>query len=155
MEQERFYSIGEVAEILDIPASTLRYYDKKGMIPFVARSEGGVRRFTDADIDWLRMVEYLKMSGMTISEIQEYIKLFQEGDRSIEQRRRLVHSRRNKILQQIEELQETLGFITYKCWYYDTAAKTGTCDVPRNMPEEEMPPKMAEILRNCRIRSRH
>ena len=155
MAQERMYSIGEISDILDLPASTIRYYESKGILSDVTRSEGGMRRFSEADIDWLRMIEHLKMSGMTIAEIQEYVKLFRQGDASIEARRKLVHGRRNELLKQMGELQETLSFITYKCWYYDTAAEAGTCDAPRTMPEEEMPPEMAAILRKCQIHSRH
>ena len=35
------YTIGEMAKMLGVPASTLRYYDKEGLLPFVARSSGG------------------------------------------------------------------------------------------------------------------
>ena len=37
------YTVGEMAKLLDIPASTLRYYDKEGLLPFVERSSGGIR----------------------------------------------------------------------------------------------------------------
>ena len=30
------YTVGEMAKMLDVPASTLRYYDKEGLLPFVA-----------------------------------------------------------------------------------------------------------------------
>lgn len=149
MDRERTYTISEAAEILGLAASAIRYYDKKGILPAVERSDGGVRRFSESDIDWLRMVQHLKMSGMSIAEIQEFTALYQRGDESIQQRRELVHARRRKILQQMEELQDTLDFITYKCWYYDIAAEAGTCDVPSNMPEEEMPPEMLAILKKC------
>ena len=36
------YTIGEMAKMLGVPASTLRYYDKEGLLPFVARSSGGM-----------------------------------------------------------------------------------------------------------------
>ena len=39
------YTVGEMAKLLDIPASTLRYYDKEGLLPFVERSSGGIRPF--------------------------------------------------------------------------------------------------------------
>ena len=35
------YTVGEMAKMLDVPASTLRYYDKEGLLPFVERSPGG------------------------------------------------------------------------------------------------------------------
>lgn len=55
----------------------------------------------------------------------------------------------------IAEIQETFGFITYKCWYYDTAAEAGTCEVPRTMSEEGTPPEIANILRKRSVQSRH
>lgn len=42
------YTVGEMAKMLDVPASTLRYYDKEGLLPFVARSSGGIRLFQDS-----------------------------------------------------------------------------------------------------------
>lgn len=49
------YTIGEMAKMLGVPASTLRYYDKEGLLPFVARSSGGIRQFRESDIEWLRV----------------------------------------------------------------------------------------------------
>ena len=60
------YSIGEVAEIIGVPTSTLRYYDKEGILPFVKRTEGNVRSFTDEDLEWLRVIECLKKTKMSI-----------------------------------------------------------------------------------------
>ena len=40
------YTVGEMAKLLDIPASTLRYYDKEGLLPFVERSSGGIQNST-------------------------------------------------------------------------------------------------------------
>lgn len=39
------YTVGEMAQKLGVPASTLRYYDKEGLLPFVERSSGGIRMF--------------------------------------------------------------------------------------------------------------
>ena len=51
------YSIGEVSEMLAIPISTLRYYDKKGLLPLIERTNGNIRVFSDMDIRWLNMIE--------------------------------------------------------------------------------------------------
>lgn len=55
MELKNGYSIGEAAKALDIPASTIRYYEKNGLLPHIGRTEGGIRSFTDADLDLLRL----------------------------------------------------------------------------------------------------
>lgn len=151
MELKNGYSIGEAAKALDIPASTIRYYEKNGLLPHIGRTEGGIRSFTDADLDLLRLIGHLKMSGMSLQEIGEFVRLSELGDESIEDRRALVHGRREKILEQIEDLNRTLRFIEYKCWFYDTAAAAGTCEVPRKMPKEEMPPELLAILEECQI----
>lgn len=40
-----FYTIGEMAKKMGVAPSTLRYYDKEGLLPFVERSGGGIRMF--------------------------------------------------------------------------------------------------------------
>lgn len=47
------YTVGEMAKLLEVPASTLRYYDKEGLLPFVERSSGGIRMFQESDFEWL------------------------------------------------------------------------------------------------------
>ena len=54
------YTVGEMAKRLGVPASTLRYYDKEGLLPFVGRSSGGIRVFEEKDFEWLRIIECLK-----------------------------------------------------------------------------------------------
>ena len=43
-----FYTVGEMAKILNAAPSTLRYYDKEVLHPYVVRSESGVRIFKDS-----------------------------------------------------------------------------------------------------------
>ncbi len=60
--------------MLHVPASTLRYYDKEGLLPSVERTSGGIRMFKDDDIEWLRIIDCLKRPGCR-SDIREYIAL--------------------------------------------------------------------------------
>ncbi|KRN53998.1 hypothetical protein IV84_GL000684 [Pediococcus damnosus] len=54
------YSIGEVAEKMGTNTSTLRYYDKKGLLPFVDRDAAGRRKFKDNDFNFLKVINCLK-----------------------------------------------------------------------------------------------
>ena len=65
------YTVGEMAKKIGVAPSTLRYYDKEGLLPFVERSGGGMRMFMDSDLDWLRIIECLKRTGMPIKEIRQ------------------------------------------------------------------------------------
>ena len=88
------YTVGEMAKRLDVPASTLRYYDKEGLLPFVARSPGGMRIFQDADLEWLKVIGCLKKAGMSIKNIRVYIELAMQGDETIDQRLELFRNQR-------------------------------------------------------------
>ena len=147
----KMYTIGDAAAELGMPASTIRFYEKNGLIPNQQRSSDGRRLFDEDDMEWMRFVERLKVSGMPIKEIREYIQLYIAGDSTIEERRRIVYERRAAIDAQIEELMLARDFIDYKCWFYDIAAESGTCDTPRNMPFDELPDKIKDIKAKCRI----
>ena len=147
----KMYTIGDAAEELGMPASTIRFYEKNGLIPNMQRSGSGIRLFDEDDLEWMRFVERLKVSGMPIKEIRDYIKLYLEGDSTIEERRRIVYERRAAIEKQLEELKLARDFIEYKCWFYDVAAELGTCDTPRTMPVDELPDNIKRIKAKCRI----
>ena len=122
------YSIKEVADILGLPASTIRYYDKQGLLPFVERSDSGYRRFSENDIELLKLIECLKKTNMPIKDIRQFTAWLQQGDASIEQRQQMFLERRRAVEEQIEQLQETLKVIDDKCWYYDGILNT--CSEP-------------------------
>ena len=65
------YTVGEMAKKLDVPASTLRYYDKEGLLPFVERSSGGIRMFQESDFEWLQVIGCMKKAGMSIRDIRQ------------------------------------------------------------------------------------
>lgn len=141
------YTVGEMAKALHVAPSTLRYYDKEGLLPFVERSEGGIRMFKDSDFEWLSIIECLKKTGMPIKEIKHFIDWCMEGDSSIEQRLELIDRQREAVKQQMKQMQETLDMLEYKHWYYETAKKAGTCDVHKNMSEKDIPKKYRDILK--------
>lgn len=134
-----FYTVGEAAKKMNIAPSTLRYYDKEGLLPFVERSNGGIRVFKEKDFSWLAIIECLKKSGLSIKEIKRYMDLTQQGDDTIDERLEIFHKQREKVKKQMEDLQSTLDTLNYKCWYYETAKKAGTTDVPQNMSLDEIP----------------
>lgn len=120
------YTVGEMAKMLDVPASTLRYYDKEGLLPFVARSSGGIRLFQDSDLEWLRVIGCMKKAGMSIKDIRQYIELAMQGNDTIDTRLAMFRHQREVLEAQMAELQHTMSMVDYKCWYYETAQATGT-----------------------------
>ena len=50
------YTIKQAAEIMNVTPTTLRYYDKQGLLPFMERKESGYRVFSDTDIAMLKVI---------------------------------------------------------------------------------------------------
>ena len=120
------YSIGEAAQKAGISASTLRYYEKEGLLPSIKRDKNGIRSFTDEDLQSLRIIECLKATEMPIKDIRKFIDLCADGDNSLQERYELFLDRKAAVQKQIAELQEVAKVIDFKCWYYQTAIEAGT-----------------------------
>ena len=144
------YTVGEMAKLLGIPASTLRYYDREGLLPFVERSSGGIRRFRDSDMEWLRVITCMKSAGMSLRDIREYIQLALRGDDTIEARLRLFLRQRAALEERMEELRRPMGTLVNSCCCYETYPVSGCTDVPQNLPEAKVPPRFRAIRRELR-----
>lgn len=142
------YTVGEMAKIIGVAPSTLRYYDKEGLLPFVERSGSGIRIFGEQDLNTLSIIHCLKQSGLSIKEIKSFIDMVQQGDETIDERLELFEKRRIILEKQIEEMQNTLKVLDYKCWYYQTAKKEGSTEAVDKMPLSKMPKDIAETKKN-------
>ena len=142
------YTIGEMAKKIGVAPSALRYYDKEGLLPFVERSEGGIRMFKDSDIEWLNIIECLKKTGMSIKEIKKFIDWCIEGDSTIDKRLALIDKQRKNVILQIRRMRETLALLNYKHWYYETAKAAGTCAIHKVMNFSDIPEEFRAAKEN-------
>lgn len=144
------YTVGEMAGLLGVTASTLRYYDKEGLLPFVQRSSGGIRMFQDSDFEWLQVIGCMKKAGLSIKDIRQYIEMALQGDDTIQLRLQMFRCQREALQAQMEQLRHTMDMVEYKCWYYETAAAAGSVSVPQHMAEEEVPQRFRAIRQELR-----
>lgn len=146
------YTIGEIAKQLQMTPSTSRYYEKEGLLPFIERSEGGVRIFRESDYAFLRVINCLKATGMQIKDIRRFIQMIAEGDNTINERLELFRKRKAEVERQMEELQDILDVINYKCWFYEVAQKHNDSEYPSTLPDEALPPDMRATRRKLHHR---
>lgn len=123
------YTIKDAAKLMNVPPSTIRYYDKEGLIPFIERKESGYRIFTEEALSALKIIDCLKKTGMPIKDIRQFFQWIDEGDDSLEERYEMFLERKAVVEEQMAELQQIMDTINYKCWYYETALKSGTENV--------------------------
>lgn len=134
------YTIGQVAEMFDLPVSTLRYYDKQGLFPELERTSG-IRRFGDTELEALRVIECLKKAGMEIKDIRLFMEWCSEGPSTYPKRKAMFEERKAHMESEIANMNRALDMLKFKCWYYEQAVQDGNEDrvkalIPDNLPEE-------------------
>ncbi len=120
------YTIKQVSEKMNIPISTIRYYDKKGLLPFLEKAESGYRLFKDSDLQMLQVIDCFKSTGMSIAEMQQFVEMVKRGDASLQERYDLFLEREKIVQKELDELEKQMKVIQHKLWYYKTAIEAGT-----------------------------
>lgn len=134
------YTIGQISEMFNLPISTLRYYDKQGLFPGIVR-KSGIRKFSDTEIEALRVIECLKKSGLEIKDIKKFMDWCSMGSSTYSQRKELFEKQKKTVEAEIEHMNRVLDMLKFKCWYYEQAIHDGNEDrvqsmMPDNLPEE-------------------
>lgn len=112
-------TIAEVSEKCKISPDTLRYYEKEGLIPPVARTKGGIRNYTENDINWIVLVKHMREAGVSVESLREYVSLFDEGDSSASARKAILVRERKKLVERISAMEDSLKNLDYKIANYD------------------------------------
>lgn len=102
---KKYYKISEVAELLHIPASTLRFWESRFTVIKPRRSKTGIRFYTATDIEKIAMIHYLvKDCGLKLEAAQEQIR---SNPRGVERRHHAIE-RLKAMRSSIEEMLSAL-----------------------------------------------
>jgi len=71
--EARTYQIGAVAQLVHLSLRTLRYWEEEGLISPTARTAGGFRMYSEADIARVRLVRSMKAADLSIEELRELL----------------------------------------------------------------------------------
>ena len=118
-------TIKEVCEKYHLTADTLRYYERVGVIPEVTRTAGGIRDYQEEDLAWVENAVCMRDAGVPVEMLIEYVKLFQQGDDTIEARTNLLKEARAQIEEAKKKYDVALEKLDYKIGRYELAQKTG------------------------------
>jgi len=97
-------TIGGLAKAASVSVETVRYYQRRGLLPEPARPPGEVRRYGDGDVKRLRFIRSAQAAGFTLNEIKELLDLDASDDRA--RARQLAQARITAIDEKITELRE-------------------------------------------------
>lgn len=99
------YKIGEVASRADVNKETVRYYEKRGLIPEPDRRRSGYRIFTQRHIDQIRFIKRAQELGFTLSEIKELLELRLDADTDRSEIREEAQKKYQDVTDKIEKLE--------------------------------------------------
>lgn len=97
-------NISSAAKAAGLPVKTVRYYADIGLVAAPSRSEAGYRTYDDASVRKLAFVRRSREFGFGIDECRELLGLYQDGDRTSAEVKRIA----SKKLQEIEDKQREL-----------------------------------------------
>ncbi len=112
-------TISEVSKKYNISADTLRYYERVGLLPNVARTSGGIRNYSENDCNWVEYIKCMRSAGISVDALIEYVSLFRQGKSTIPARKELLVKQREQILARINELNEVLARLDWKLDGYE------------------------------------
>jgi DNA-binding transcriptional MerR regulator len=111
------FTVGQAAEKIGVSIDTLRYYEREGLLE-TARTESNHRRYSEGDLDWIRILTCLRDTGMPIRRMREFAALVRQDESNIPERIRLLEMHREDVLERIGELQHNLTHVEGKIAYY-------------------------------------
>lgn len=113
-------TIKEISEKYGLSQDTLRYYEKIGLIPRIHRNGSGIRDYTEEDCRWIEFIKCMRSAGVQIDALIKYVKLFQQGDATIEARKQILIEQRDQLIKRIEEMKKALERLNAKIEAYET-----------------------------------
>lgn len=113
-------NIKEASKITDVPASTIRYYEKEHIIPAVDRNDSGVRDFDDHAIRRISFAKKMRDAGMEISTLKQYINLFDNVENSEDQQLALLVEQKSIMEEKRDKMQKAIDHLEHKIKNFDT-----------------------------------
>jgi MerR family mercuric resistance operon transcriptional regulator len=112
------YKIGEVASRADVNKETVRYYEKRELIPKPDRRRSGYRIFTQRHIDQIKFIKRAQELGFTLSEIKELLDLRMDENTTCSQIKSEAREKYQDVVEKIKDLsriEETLVKLIDSC----------------------------------------
>lgn len=129
---ERTYSIKEAAALTGLPASTLRYYESIGVISPISRGASSKHRvYDDADLDQLMWIACLAATGMSVSDMRQYVANGQLGAEAASDQIELLTNQAKRLSAEAEHVALRQRYVRLKIdyWHAIQAGDTDRADL--------------------------
>ena len=130
MSNETTYTIQAVARLSGLPESTLRYYERAGVLPAIDRDpSSGHRVYYEADLDVVSAAACLAATGMSIDEMRHYMSNAASGQAAAAEQIELLTERQQHLVDEVAYLKLQQQYIKVKITYWEAVAADDTAAV--------------------------
>lgn len=112
-------TIAQVAAASGLSAATLRFYEAEGIIPPVPRDGSGNRCYGEYEISRVNTIRCLRAAGLSLPDMKRYFAMVDEGEETLRERRKLMLETKERLSNQLEELQRCMCYLSLKLEHYD------------------------------------
>jgi MerR family mercuric resistance operon transcriptional regulator len=119
------YTIGTLAQAAGVNVETVRFYQRKGLMPMPTRPHGGMRRYTPVDLARLRFIKSAQRLGFSLDEIGELLRL--DDGTSCAEARRLAEDKLREVRRRLSDLHGIEGALSSLITQCDNARGRVRC----------------------------
>lgn len=112
-------NIKEASQQTGVTATTIRYYEKEGLIPAIDRNDVGVRAIDDRIIRRINFVKTMRAAAMSIEALKEYIRLFDAQEDNTAQQFKLLNEQIAIMAEKRDDLQTAIDHLRWKVDHYE------------------------------------
>lgn len=109
----------EVCLKYNISNYTLHYYEKEGLIGPIKKNKSNHRVYEDKDLKRLEFILCMRKAKISIKTLKEYISLYEQGDKTKDERLKLLKKELKNLEEKISDMQEAKKYLTHKIELYE------------------------------------
>ena len=126
---ERRYTIGGLARGAGVPTSTVRYYERAGLIRPDGRTEGNYRVYGPPALERLRFIRAAQAIGLTLEDITTLLDFRDGRTAPCHEVQILIEERLSELEQRLEQLQHVRSILRSSLRMCRQTERSGRCQV--------------------------
>ena len=111
--------IKQASEVSGLSPDTIRYYEKEGILPTIARDETGQRSFSKDNLNWMGLLQCLRQTGMPMRDMSRYAQLVHSEGNTTAERIEILKSHQVRLTKKRKELEKCEAMVSFKLGIYE------------------------------------
>jgi MerR family mercuric resistance operon transcriptional regulator len=131
----RTYTISQLAKAADVPASTVRYYERVGLMEPEARSAGNYRLYGEDSLRKLKFIRAAQAIGFALDDVKALLSVPDRGAASCQVVQPLIEERLAEVAQRLKDLRHVQKVLTEALRRCRESERSGSCHVLASLRE--------------------